>query len=185
MPTLEAYETDRVNIGFNGYHRAHQNVNTIFADLAQHPQRAKKYAEAMQWFNTGPGLEPSHILDAFPWPDLGDGAVVDVGGGYGSFSIALAERFLSLRCMVQDRADVVAEGQARLTTELSDRVHFMAQIFFTDQPAMDVNAFFLGRIHHNWSDKYAIKILRALIPALRAGVRVLVNETIVPKPRSI
>lgn len=139
----------------------------------------------MQWFNTGPGLEPSHTLDAFPWPDLGDGAVVDVSGGYGTFSIALAERFPSLRCIVQDRADVITEGQARLATELTDRVHFMAHDFFTDQPAMDVSAFFLRWILHDWSDKYAIKILRALIPALRAGVRVLVNETIVPKPGSI
>ncbi|KAL8925536.1 MAG: hypothetical protein Q9208_003427 [Pyrenodesmia sp. 3 TL-2023] len=167
-----------------GYNIAHRSENTFFADLAQRPQRAQRYAEAMQWFNTGPGLEPSHLLDAFPWYDVGDGAVVDVGGGYGSFSIALAERFPSLRCIVQDRAGVVAEGQAKLATELAGRVHFMAHDFFTDQPAMDVSAFFLRWILHDWSDKYAIKILRALIPALRAGAKVLVNEMIVPEPGS-
>ena len=184
-PASDALRREGANTASKGYNIANKSGNTIFADLAQDPPRAQRYAEAMRYYNTGPGLELSHLLDAYPWPELGDDPVVDVGGGYGSFSIALAERFPLLRCIVQDRPDVVSEGQAKLDPEIADRVRFMAHDFFTDQPAMDVSAFFLRWILHDWSDKYAIKILRALIPALRPGVRVLVSELIVPEPGSI
>jgi hypothetical protein len=35
---------------------------------------------------------------------------------------------------------------------------------------------------HDWSDKYAIKILRALAPALKRGARIFINEAVIPEP---
>jgi trans-aconitate methyltransferase len=158
---------------------------TIFEKIAQHPQRAQRYAEAMSWFNTGPGLEPVHVLDNYPWESSRTGTVVDVGGGYGSVSIALAQRFSSIQCIVQDRAEVVREARIKLPVHLADRVSFIEHDFFEDQPVMNADVFFLRWILHDWSDTYAIRILRSLIPALKPGTRVLVNEHILPEPGAV
>ncbi|KAL8722853.1 MAG: hypothetical protein Q9225_000740 [Loekoesia sp. 1 TL-2023] len=165
-----------------GYNIAHQTERTIFEEIARDPLRAQRYADAMAWFNTGPGLEPSHVLDNYSWETIGPSTVVDVGGSYGSFSIALAERFPLLRCIVQDRADVVAEARRRVPSRLEGRISFVEHDFFTEQPVTDVDVFFLRWILHDWSDTHAIRILRSLIPALRPGTKVLVNEQIVPEP---
>ena len=36
------------------------------------------------------------------------------------------------------------------------------------------------RNFHNWADKYCIKILHNLVPALRPGARVIIHERILP-----
>lgn len=153
----------------------------MFDEISRHPVRAQRYAEAMMWFNTGPGLEPSHVLDVYPWDAIGEGTVVDVGGGYGAFSIALAERFTSIRCIVQDRKEVVEEAQGKIPSNIKGRVLFHEHDFFKDQPGLEIDVFFLRWILHDWSDAYAVRILKALIPALKPGSRVLVNENIVPQ----
>jgi hypothetical protein len=57
----------------------------------------------------------------------------------------------------------------------------MEHDFFQDQPVC-ADAYLLRWVLHDWSDKYAIKILRALIPALKKGARIIVNEFVLPPP---
>ena len=38
---------------------------------------------------------------------------------------------------------------------------------------------------HDWSDKYAIRILQALRPALKSDARVLIMEQVLPEPGTI
>ena len=45
--------------------------------------------------------------------------------------------------------------------------------------------YYLRSILHNWSDKYALRILRALVPALEPGARVLVHELMLPEPNTV
>ena len=40
--------------------------------------------------------------------------------------------------------------------------------------------FYLRMILHDWPDKYCVKILKNLVPALKDGSVVLVNESVVP-----
>jgi len=139
----------------------------------------------MSLFNIGEGYEPVHLLNNYPWKELGTATVVDIGGSHGEVSIALAQRFPSLHCIVQDRPEVIAHERATVSPELADRVTFMAHDFFTEQPVKDADVYLLRWILHDWSDKYAVEILRALIPALKNGSKVLINEFVVPEPGTV
>ena len=168
-----------------GYNIAHSTDATIFEEVAKDPRREQRYAAAMTLMSMGPGLEHSHILDGFDWDSVGEGVVVDVGGSHGSLSIAIAERFPLLRCIVQDKAEVIRKGQETLSVALSDRVSFMGHDFFTEQPVKNADVYILRWILHDWSDKYAARILQALVPALKPGARVLVIEQVMPDPGTI
>lgn len=60
----------------------------------------------------------------------------------------------------------------------------MVHDFFKAQP-VEADIYFLRWIFHNWSDKYCIKILRALIPSLKPGAKVIVSEAVMPGPAAI
>lgn len=52
-------------------------------------------------------------------------------------------------------------------------------------PVHGAEAYFFANIIHNWSDRYAVRILRALIPALKPGARVLVCDRLIPEPGTV
>ncbi len=111
--------------------------------------------------------------------------MVDVGGSHGSISIAIARSFPSLHFIVQDRPQVVQEGEAKLPADLQDRVTFMEHDFFNEQPVKYADIYLLRWILHDWSDAYAVRILRALVPALKPGARVLICEQVLPEPETL
>ena len=136
----------------------------------------------MTYLSAGPGLEHHHILNGYDWASLREGTVVDVGGSHGSLSIAIAQKFPLLRCIVQDRPEVVRMGQDSLPSDIQGRVDFMAHDFFREQPIKDADVYVLRWILHDWSDKYAALILKQLIPALKPGAKILVLEQVMPGP---
>lgn len=85
-----------------GSNIAYDTEEVVFNELAKHPARQKRYADAMRWFNTNPEFDLIHILDNYLRESLGDGTIVDVGGSHGAVSVVIAQRFPSLRCIVQD-----------------------------------------------------------------------------------
>lgn len=168
-----------------GFNIAHNTDKSVFDELAKYPDREKRYAAAMTWFSTGPGLESSHIVDGFAWESIGKGVIVDVGGSQGSMGAAIVRAFPSLHCIVQDQADVVKLGQQNLPPELQTRVTFMKHDFFEEQPIKAANVYLLRWILHDWSDKYAVQILRALVPALTQDSKVVICEHVLPEPGSV
>jgi hypothetical protein len=61
------------------------------------------------------------VAIAFPFPELAEDAlIVDVGGGIGSTTLRLAERFPKLRFIIQDREPVCKLGEDVLTPSLVD-----------------------------------------------------------------
>lgn len=166
-----------------GYNLAHETEEPIFAFLADKPDRAKRFADAMSLFNTGDGYEPMHLLENYPWASLGKTTLVDVGGSLGSVAISIAERFPDITCIVQDRPEVV--HAAKTPPDLKDRVTFQAHDFFTEQPVKGADVYYFRWIFHDWADKYAAQILRALVPALKDGARIVISEYLVPEPGKI
>ncbi len=138
----------------------------------------------MKAYTSSSGFDISYILDHYCWDAFGNGVVVDVGGGRGHVAIPLAQRYRSLHLVVQDMAQVVEGAVSELPSELTSRVTFMAHDFFAEQP-VEADVYYFRWIFHNWSDKYAMQILRCLIPALKHGARVVIQDTCLPEPGRI
>lgn len=115
-------------------------------------------------------------------------SAVDIGGSTGRAAVALATAHPSLNITVQDLHPAEDGSEDVIPTELRDRVKFMVFDFMAEnavQPIQGADVYLLRWILHNWSDKYGIQILRSLIPALKAGARVLIMEILMPEPGTI
>ena len=94
----------------------------------------------------------------------------------------LAEAFPLLDFVIQDFQFSIAAGSEQVPPELVERVEFMPHDFLTEQPVKGADVYFFRWVFHNWSDKYCIQMLRNLIPAMKAGSRVLINDRVIPEP---
>lgn len=131
---------------------------------------------------------------AYPWQDLGDGLVVDVGGGTGDVAVALARAFPRLQVTVEDgdRASI-ATGRLTMPPELKDRIRLVERNFFQPRTPEDAGgeggcgttAYFLRMILHNWPDEDVARIIQPLLPGVRAGARLLIMEMVVPRPGTV
>jgi hypothetical protein len=84
--------------------------------------------------------------------------------------------------VVQDLPKVVEDAKTKLPAETSNRVTFQAHDFFEEQPVKNADIYYFRWILHDWSDKYCVKILQALIPALKPGARLLFSERCLEAP---
>ncbi|KAF6229075.1 hypothetical protein HO133_007189 [Letharia lupina] len=165
---------------------ANHTNRPFYEEIARFPDRASRFAVAMDLINASESMKPIHVVENYDWAGLKENAVViDIGGSHGQISIALATKFPHLRCIVQDIKGVIAEGKDMLPEHLNGRVMFMEHDFFTEQPVKNADIYFFRWVFHNWSDKYCIKILRSLIPALKKGASVVINEFCIADPGMI
>ena len=83
------------------------------------PDRTNVFAGAMKWHAMFPGFSAQYLVAAFPWGFSGELTVVDVGGGLGDVSQALAEHSPTVKCIVEDSLDVITQGQEGLPAYLA------------------------------------------------------------------
>ena len=121
-----------------------------FAHMAKHPGRSKRFAKAMSLFSMGPGYSPKWLVEAYPWDKVGAGTIVDVGGSKGEYSMAIAQKYPEVKCVIQDIPSVVAEAHKSVPPELKDRVSFMTHDFFTEQPVKGAEVYLMRWILHDW-----------------------------------
>lgn len=164
-----------------GFSLAHNTNDTMFEYLDKNPDKAKRFARAMRSFSSSLGHQAFVVIKGYAWESLGQGLVVDIGGSQGHVSIALAQSYPSLSFIVQDRGEVIKGAAEALPGDLSHRITFMAHDFFTDQP-VKADVYLLRRVLHDWSDSHCINILQGLVPSLKKGARIIVNDGIMPDP---
>ena len=141
------------------------------------------YSGAMKALTANlPGHSLSLLIDGYPWQSLGKATIVDVGGSNGQIACALAQAFPHLQFVVQDVPDVVEHARAPL--DLASRAKFDSHNFFEPQ-TMDGDVYFFRRIFHDWPDSSVEKNLRQLIPALKPGARVIINDSVCPGPNTV
>ncbi|KAL4250246.1 hypothetical protein ABKN59_003125 [Abortiporus biennis] len=119
----------------------------------------------------------------YPWGDLENATVVDVGGGVGGMCIDLSRKYPNLNFIVEDRAPVVEQAPrvwAKENPEAlhADRVKFIPHDFFTEQPVKNADVYHLRFILHDWPDDECIQILSSLVPALGPNSRILISDQV-------
>ena len=131
------------------------------------------------------GNAPDALVKGYPWVSLGNATVVDIGGSEGKYSMALAQAFPDLKLIVQDLPEVVKAVESRpRPADIANRIEFMPHNMFEPQP-VSTSVYLFRWIFHDWPDKYVIKILSQLIPAMKNGARVLISEIILPEPNTL
>ncbi|KAI1443297.1 sterigmatocystin 8-O-methyltransferase [Annulohypoxylon stygium] len=165
-----------------GFSLANNTEDSIYQVLEKNPERAHRFANTMVTYIMMTEYDTSHIFNNYDWKSLGPVKMVDVGGGAGHHSIELARRFPNLSVIVQDM-DKMFEG-VKIPEELEGRFKFMAYDLFAPQ-TIQADVYFFRWIFHNWSDKYSVLIIKALIPALKPGAKIILNESCMPEPGEI
>ncbi|KAI1106322.1 S-adenosyl-L-methionine-dependent methyltransferase [Jackrogersella minutella] len=164
--------------------QAYGTKDTFWEWMNKSPELQQRFHQAMAG-GSGDGGSAVHRrlqsdVRAYPWVEkLGAKAtVVDVGGGSGHFARALALAHPDFSITVQDRAEAFSDSAKR--DDRPSNLNFQEHDFFTPQPLKGADVYFLRHIIHDWPHTEALKILRALLPALKPGARVLISERLLP-----
>lgn len=167
-----------------GFALANGNTGGFFDVMGRDAARAQRFSDTMQFLQSSPPFHFAHLIENLRWNDIErTQTLVDVGGSRGSVSIEILRRFPQARCIVQDLGEIISDVKA--PKGLEDRLTFMEHNFFLPQPVVEGDVYLLRYVLHDWSDKYAVQILRNLIPALRPGNRIVLNEICIPEPGEV
>ncbi|RYP05243.1 hypothetical protein DL764_003950 [Monosporascus ibericus] len=160
--------------------------------------RQKSFSKFMDFLTSLFGHE-NVMAQCYDWKSLGAATVVDVnaplpsglmtqctncnqvGGSGGHNAIPLAQNFLDLRVVVEDLPRVRPVFEESVPPGLRDRVSFLGHDFFDPQPERGADVYVFKKVFHDWPDESVVRILRAQVPALRPGARVLVIEHVVDR----
>ncbi|OAG05884.1 sterigmatocystin 8-O-methyltransferase precursor, partial [Paraphaeosphaeria sporulosa] len=154
----------------------------LFQYYTENPNLGARFASAMAGI-AKLDRQTSEIWNGYSWSDLGDKQVVDIGGGSGHVSIALADKYPNLNITVQDgNPAMFAHTSKQESGPVKEgRVKFIQHNFFNPQPIKGAGVYLLRQITHNWSDADCVKILRAIVPVLEPSTSLLINDTIMPE----
>lgn len=149
--------------------------------LAADPKKAKMFASSMTIMSKQGAMSFNHVTDNYPWASLGTGTVVDIGGSSGDLGFAIAEKFPALNVIVQDLPKTVATAQAKPGVN----VKFISHDYYDPQPVHGAAVYIFRWCFHDIRDEDGIQVLRALVPALQKGSRILLVDAAMPSPGSV
>ena len=157
---------------------------SIFEFFGMEPWRAQRFGGAMGFLgSSGTNLAPEiEVARGYPWQSLGKAKVVDCGGSRGHVSVAIAHVAPELSFVIQDLPEVVSQAEAHPPDGLKERFQYQAHDFFKPQPIKDADVYFFRRIFHDWPDESCLQILENLVPSMKTGSRIIMDETILPAP---
>ncbi|RYP17064.1 hypothetical protein DL766_008984 [Monosporascus sp. MC13-8B] len=162
---------------FSGKHRNSWEFLENDGEGERRGWRQRRFVEFMAYVKEIFHLE-GIVLDALDWKAAGNAKLVDqVGGSAGADAFMLARNFPDLTIVVQDMPKVKPVFEADVPEELKSRVSFVEHDLLRPQP-VQADIFMLKLILHDYPEPEAARILRALVPALRPGNRVVVIEYI-------
>ena len=104
------------------------------------------------------------LANGFDWSSVSE--VVEVGGGWGEVSLALAQRFGHINFTVQDLKHVINGRPYCESKNLRDRVRYVEHDFFSPQDAKSADVYYFRYIFHNYPDETCVKLLQAQIPGM-------------------
>ncbi|KAI1850095.1 hypothetical protein JX266_004474 [Neoarthrinium moseri] len=179
------YVNDWISFGAQeGFCLANNTDKSIFEVLGAGHARAMRLAYGVKAHDHFPGFANAEVSELYDWTSLGNAFIVHVGGSRGEIAIELAKSFSEVKLLVQDMEKAIAGAEASVPDELQGRIEFKAhKIFDTQSVQADVYLFRL--VFQIWPDKYALQILKAQIPALQPGAKLLIQDLVMPEPGEI
>lgn len=104
------------------------------------------------------------------------------GGSFGSVATAIVRKAPGVRCIVQDLPKVINSAVAITSKNPNfphDAISFQAHSFLEPQPVV-ADLYLFRMVFHNWCDQGARRIIRALLPVLKPGARIIAIEYVMP-----
>jgi hypothetical protein len=148
----------------------------LFGYLAQHPELAAQFSEAMVGIH---GAEPPAVAEAYDFSTFG--AIVDVGGATGNMLGHILARHPAPRGVLFDRPHVVIHAPALLRDRgVESRVRIEHGDFFESVPGGG-DAYILSHIIHDWSEEQCLAILRNCRKVMKPNARLLIVEFVLPE----
>ncbi|KAG6044346.1 Alpha-1,3-mannosyltransferase cmt1 [Claviceps sp. LM77 group G4] len=189
LKSLRSYP-ESTSLTTTGFNFAFNTVNEepMFVTFGKDPVRAKRMAGAMASLTGGEGYEVSHFVDNYDLSDVDNagGTLVDIGGSHGFVSVDLAKKWKNMAFVVQDLPKTVESAPKPISDDASiaQRVQLQAHDFFHEQPVKGADVYYFRWIIHNYSTPYAVNIIKNLIPALKPGARIIINDHCLREPGS-
>lgn len=142
---------------------------------AEDPAKARAFTAAMHAVSERPAAG-----FAARAPLAGVRRLLDVGGGSGALSIAVARRHRSIECVVWDIPVVCALADGYIAAGgVADRVRTAPGDMFGDPFPRGFDAVLFSQILHDWPLDVDANLLGKAFDALPSGGRVLVHEKLV------
>ena len=144
----------------------------VFALTGDSTDLAARFTRAMHAVTLGPAEAAAKC------PDFeGVEHLLDVGGGSGNFSIALASAWPRIKCTVLELPSVcpiVAEYVSG--KDFNDRVKTHACDFFADPWPAGQDAVLFGNIFHNWGHEQCMNLAQKAYASLPTGGQIFLHE---------
>jgi len=146
-----------------------------FSYMAQHPEEAANFDEAMADFTKGIAIAVAATYDFSQF-----GTIVDVGGGNGMFLEAVLKAHPTLRGVLFDMPHVAERAQQRIeAVGLAERCKAVGGDFFLEVPSGG-EAYILKHVIHDWGDARAVTILKNCHRAMGPQGKLLIVEGVYP-----
>ncbi|OAA72143.1 O-methyltransferase, family 2 [Cordyceps fumosorosea ARSEF 2679] len=181
LKSLKAYP-EATSLTTTGFNFAFDTIDKepMFVTFGKNPKAAKRMGAAMASLTGGEGYEVKYFVDNYDLSEIdkSNGTFVDVGGSHGFVSVDLAKKWKNIKFIVQDLPKTVDSAPSPIAEDesVASRITMQAHDFFTEQPVKGADVYFFRWIIHNYSTPYAISILRNLIPSLKPGARIVIND---------
>ncbi|KAI5857804.1 O-methyltransferase-domain-containing protein [Tricharina praecox] len=165
-----------------------------FMERPDQQWRKKRFAECMQYrakneeSTSAVNKECDPLLNgSFDWDAIGEGLVVDIGGGLGHICASIARNHPKPRFLVQDLASVVSQGKTSIESEeesVKSRISFIESDFWSPQ-TVEADVYFMRLVMHDWSDEGCAKILKNIIPKMKPNSRIVIVDAILAEANTI
>ncbi|KAL1835547.1 hypothetical protein VTJ49DRAFT_6493 [Mycothermus thermophilus] len=185
LPALKAHP-EATSLTRAGFQFAFDTVDRepMFVTFGKDPARAKRFGRAMVSLTGGEGYEPAYFVDVdkggydLSEVDEKEGTFVDVGGSHGFICVDLAKRYKKMRFVVQDLPKMIDSAPKPISEDpqVAERIELQGHDFFTEQVVKGADVYYFRWIIHNYSTPYAVRILKNLVPALKPGARIIIND---------
>jgi hypothetical protein len=149
---------------------------SVFDYYQEHPREGEQFGRAMQNVST---MSAQGVLANYDFTQAR--AIVDIGGGNGSFVRAILGQYPHACGIVFDLPYMESQAIASIQSDgLADRCRFSAGDIFHAVPA-GADVYLLRFILHDWNDDQSRRILDVIRSAAAPGARVLLVEMLLPE----